>query len=124
MAQAYAELETDTPGTVFGVTQKTDGKSNTSYNKTKTQGEHDNQYETHDKTREEKTQFREDNQRIYKVLGIGAILAIAIYLFEQPNESGVNLTDSFVRDKGIKTEAEYRALYTEQNKHVSDMSEK
>lgn len=26
LMQAYAELETDTPGTVFGVTSKTDGK--------------------------------------------------------------------------------------------------
>lgn len=53
--KAYAEIETDTPGQIFGITPKSDGKSNTPPNGKEnvsagfTQGaKEDSQYEAHD----------------------------------------------------------------------------
>ncbi|XP_055311634.1 protein tumorous imaginal discs, mitochondrial-like isoform X3 [Sitodiplosis mosellana] len=72
LIQAYAELETDTPGTIFGITQKTDGKSNTtssstSFDNTKTQGERADDYKTHDRTGDEQYQVLKNHLKNQKI---------------------------------------------------------
>lgn len=85
--QAYAELETDTPGQILGVTSKNDGKSKSSTNSTEniskkfTQGPKENEkYKKHDETGtedyEEEVKTTEKN---YSFLGFFIIVALGIY---------------------------------------------
>lgn len=89
--QAYAELETDTPGQILGVTLKTDGKSNKSSssndnNDTKfwskqTQGERTSDYEEHDRSNDAQHQKdKEIDTKIYFTAGALIIIGIFFYL--------------------------------------------
>lgn len=111
-SQAFAELEKDTPGTIFGITHKSDGKSNTSssFNETKTQGERYSNYEAHDRAGDERYQDEKyENQRIWKVFGGVMAIWIAYYVLQRKNHGSSSLTDHFVHEHGLKTESEIRA---------------
>lgn len=114
--QAYAELEADTPGTVFGVTQKSDGKwgQKSSANSEKTQGaEHGSS--AHDSNADTDEEIRADNensQRIWRVVGIAIVAMIAFYLSQnQQNHSDTWITNEFVHERGLKSDAENRARF-------------
>lgn len=109
-------MEKDTPGTVFGITQKTDGKSKNSstFDNVKTQGEHDDQYKAHDRSGDEEYQSRSiENQRAYKILGIAIVMILAYQLlFRKNNEYDANIIADFaVKQQGIKTEDDLREQY-------------
>lgn len=85
--QAYAEIESDTPGTVHGVTNTKDGKSSTNANKP--QGDTDNTYREHNKTEEdgyaEKKAFELKNRDVMTATVVACI--IIYWLFKEPNKS-------------------------------------
>lgn len=108
--QAYAELEADTPGTIFGIAQKGDGKSNTSFDSKKTQGERDDDYTSHDRSGDAQYQAEVyEKQRMWKIFG-GLMVLVLAYLFTtQTNEYSTNvLSEIATHDKGMKTDAELR----------------
>lgn len=112
--QAFAELETDTPGTIFGITQKTDGKSNTSssFDSTKTQGERDDDYEKHDRSGDEQYQADQyEKQRIFKTFGIFVVFLVAYMLLNNQNDNTTVLTDYAAQQRGIKTKEENQAIF-------------
>lgn len=113
--QAYAELEKDTPGTIFGITQKTDGKSKTSSSSfsEKTQGEHDDKYEPHDKSGDEQYQSKQyENQRFWKIFGITLVIALAYVVVNKKKEYNSSImTDLAAHQYGIKTEEELRKKF-------------
>lgn len=117
--QAYAEVETDTPGTVFGVTQKSDGKwgQRTSSSKSeKTQGaEHDSSaHASHDNTDEENRAESVENQRLWRMVGGGIVLVLVFYLSQRkPNHSDSWITNEFVHDRGLQSDAENRERFKE-----------
>lgn len=112
--QAYAELETDTPGTVFGITQKTDGKSksSTSFDNTKTQGEHDDEYEANANTDEDRRNEAYEEKRSWKILGTALVGTIALFVFHRRGSNNQNiLLDTYIKQEGIRTEAENRDIF-------------
>lgn len=118
LLQAYAELEADTPGTVFGVTQKSDGKwgQKASANQEKTQSaEYDSsKQDSHDNTDEENRAETGENQRLWKIAGGFLVLAIVLYLSQRkPSHSDTWITNEFVHDRNIKSDAENRERFKE-----------
>lgn len=102
--QAYAELETDTPGSIFGITQKPDGKSNSesSANKTKTQGETDFNYEKQDRSGDEEYQTKKrSDSKFYKIFGALLITVLCFNVLSK-NENAQRLNYAIARHKGIK----------------------
>lgn len=110
--QAYAEIEADTPGSVFGVTQKSDGKwGKTSNNSKKTQGaEHDSRgQDSHDNTDEENRAEVSENQRLYKFAGGVIVLLIVLYLTrKQPDSSDHWMVNQWAHERGLQSDGENR----------------
>lgn len=94
-------METDTPGTIFGIAQKPDGKSK-SANQTKTQGETDSNYEKQDRSGDEDYQheIKSDNY-FYKMLGYTLITIIGFKILTS-NENSQKLSYMIARQRGIK----------------------
>lgn len=126
-SQAYAELETDTPGQICGVTYKTDGKSSswtssssTTRRKTAeniseefTQGPKREEYESHDKSGSgEQPSKLSENQRMFNVLGAAIVIFIVAYMFLQSREQ-------YVIDRHKQALAEQKAR-NERAKQLSD----
>lgn len=91
--QTYAELETDTPGQIFGVTLKKDGKPNIEKDNPKsenldskfTQGtketEADNaSYQEHDKTQTHEYRKNQLDGKVWSSLGFFILLGLGFYL--------------------------------------------
>lgn len=115
--QAYAELETDTPGTIYGLTQKTDGKSkSSSFDNMKTQGQFESS-EAHEKTDEEKRGHEKSDQTSWKILG-GILVAVIVYaIFERQTGYNSNLLiDQYAKNRGVRTEAESRTIFDNDSK--------
>lgn len=112
--QAYAELENDTPGTIYGLTKKSDGKSNTSssFNNANIQSEREDVYEPHDRTGDEEYQMeKKTNFRIWKAMGAILVAFIAFQMFSKPNSAlSTIMTDMYVKNQGVKTEFENRSI--------------
>lgn len=108
--QAYAELETDTPGTIFGIAQKSDGKSNTSFDSTKTQGERNDDYTSHDRSGDGQYQAEVyETQRSWKIMGGFLAVLLAYVLMTRDKGYGTSvLSDFAIHEKGMKTAAELR----------------
>lgn len=105
--QAFAELETDTPGQIFGVTYKTDGKSSnwtsssssssstrrsTAQNISKefTQGPKHEEYERHDKTASgEAASDQAHNEKIFIIIGFLIFITILAYVFKSSEEKSM-----------------------------------
>lgn len=116
--QAYAELESDTPGTVFGITKKTDGKSFrsfTSKNTNKTtepQGEKDESYEKNAQTDQESRDEIESEQKWWKILGGVIVIVIAFQLaYGSGDETSNIIADQFANEHGIRTQTENRTIF-------------
>lgn len=113
--QAYAELEADTPGTVFGVTQKSDGKwGKTSVSSEKTQGaEHDSsRQDSHDNTDAENRADFTENQRAWKFAGGAIVLLIVLYLSRrQPDSSDHWMSNQWAHERGLQSDGENRERY-------------
>lgn len=107
--QAYAELETDTPGTIFGITQKPDGKSksgNSANNETKTQGEIDSNYEKHDRSEDEYYQSKKQSDyHFYKITGLLLIVVIS-YNILHSDENWQKVEYTVARTRGVKIPGE------------------
>lgn len=80
-------METNTPGQIFGVTSKTDGKSRsrtTNISEEFTQGPKAEEYETHDTSAtNEKPIERRQNQNFFKFLGFLICVGLSGYLYQQ-----------------------------------------
>lgn len=104
--QAYAELESDTPGQIFGVTFKTDGKSSSwtsssSSSSTRrstaeniseefTQGPKHEEYEPHDKSgSSDATKERRQNQKFYNAIGFCLVFFLISYLLNRSRENEI-----------------------------------
>lgn len=117
--QAYAEIEADTPGTVFGVTQKSDGKwggQKASASSEKTQGaEHgSSDHDSHDSTDAENRAEHAENQRLWRIAGGAMVLVLVLYLSQRkPQHSDTWLTNEYVHDRGLKSDAESRSQFKE-----------
>lgn len=115
--QAYAELETDTPGTVFGVTQKSDGKWGqraSSSKSEKTQGaEHGSkEHDSHDNTDEENRAKYADNQQLWRMVGFGIVFVIVMYLAQRrPSHSDNWISNEFAHNRGLQSDGENRERY-------------
>lgn len=102
--QAYAESETDTPGTIFGITQKPDGKSKSRSfaNETKTQGETDSTYEKQDRSGDEEYQrMKRFDYNLYKVAGLTLVMVLFLNLLNT-NENSLKYSYILARQRGIK----------------------
>lgn len=116
--QAYAEAETDTPGQIFGVTYKTDGKSSnwttsssssshgrrsTAENISEefTQGPKSEKYETHDRSGSGEPEIeRRRSENLYKMLGALIVFSIASYLYQKSNETRlIELRDQAISEQ-------------------------
>lgn len=126
-SQAYAELETDTPGQICGVTYKTDGKSSswTSSSSTTrrqtaeniseefTQGPKCEEYESHDKSASgEQPSKLSDNRKMLNVIGAGIVICIVAYMSRQSREQ-------YVIDRRKQALAEQKA----QNERAKELSD-
>lgn len=119
--QAYAELEDDTPGQIFGVTHKTDGKSSSfsasssdsstrssssssseSSSKFKTQGPEKEEYVAHDISGRSDYK-RPNNSRKWMWIGSGIGMLFALYLLNQKNDE---YEMQIVQERLAKKEAE------------------
>lgn len=103
--QAYAELETDTPGTIFGITQKPDGKSkseSSAMNETKIQGENDSNYEKHDRSGDENYQSKkEGDNHFYKITGFLLIVVICFNILHS-DANWQKVEYAIARQRGIR----------------------
>lgn len=112
IAQAFAELETDTPGQIYGITYKQDGKSkqssspndsngskeSTSFWSKQTQGERQSDYTEHDRSGDEKHQIEKSvDEKSYYVIGGMLFIVFAMYLFQNRDSSGsrISLNSNF-----------------------------
>lgn len=90
--QAYAELEKDTPGQIYGITHKSDGKSdNSSSNETIsekfTQGKNSvNEEEEEILKNPEEIKRKKSEFKWFFMLGVIAIYLVAIYIMRENEE--------------------------------------
>jgi hypothetical protein len=117
-SQAYAELEKDTPGQIFGITFKSDGKSSTSEpiseKFTQRPTNEDTFYEEHDKTGSQEYQKNRVEPRAYFWLGFLGIFVLAVMLMNSKTEDILE----YERDKTL-AEQQLR----QQNKERSPFDE-
>jgi DnaJ family protein A protein 3 len=118
LPQAYAELEKDTPGQIFGITFKSDGKSSTSEpiseKFTQRPTNEDTFYEEHDKTGSQEYQKSRVDARAYFWLGFLGIFILAVMLTSSKTEDILE----YERDKTL-AEQQLR----QQNKQRSPFDE-
>lgn len=121
-SQAYAELETDTPGQIFGVTHKTDGKSSnwtssSSSSSTRrkaaenisekfTQGPRPDEYEEHDESASgDPPKNLLDNPKFFHILGFIIVVYIIVYLSRQfEEESMIDRRNRALADQKVRNE--------------------
>lgn len=97
-------METDTPGTIFGITQKPDGKSKTknSAKETKTQGEIDPTYEKQDRSGDEDYQSKKQGDYdAYKITGF-LLITILFFKIMFTGENSQKISYAIARQRGIK----------------------
>lgn len=105
--KAYAELEKDTPGQIFGVTFKSDGKSNTTTSEpisekfTQRPDNEDTYYEEHDVTDTHEYKKNQLGPRFYFVFGM--LIVFLAFLFTTSSK-----TESFIEYERDRTLAEQR----------------
>jgi hypothetical protein len=118
LSQAYAELEKDTPGQIFGITFKSDGESSTSEpiseKFTQRPTNEDTFYEEHDKTGSQEYQKNRVEPRAYFWLGFLGIFVLAVMLMNSKTEDILE----YERDKTL-AEQQLR----QQNKQRSPFDE-
>lgn len=109
-SQAYAELEKDTPGQIFGITFKTDGKSSSSTSSeplsekfTQRPKNEDTYYEEHDI--KDTSDFKRNiiGPRVY--FGLGVLLVFVAFFASLTSESA---GDIFLEQEREKTFTEQR----------------
>lgn len=102
--QAYAELETDTPGTVHGVTNTKDGKSAKRANEP--QGEYDHTYKEHNRNEEDGyRQLKEFDFHDKQIALVGVITFFIMYwILRKPNMS---LSDQIAEEQNVRTRPKY-----------------
>lgn len=144
--QAYAELEKDTPGQIFGVTHKTDGKSSTSNSSSTswtrsastsssstsssssappiderfTQKANDERaYEATDERGTHEYARERNAERHFFMVGAGVVIGLALIWFMQ------NQTEAYVdfeRDRTFREQAERRAAEQEEQQQQQQLN--
>lgn len=108
--QAYAEIEENTPGQIFGMAFKKDGKSSAENSDNLfTQGTKDDrsdEYKSHDQT--DTHEYRRDKigSLYYFSLGFALFVAASIWYM---SETGVSQVLDYERDKTLREQAEAAA---------------
>lgn len=96
--QAYAEIESDTPGTVHGITNTKHGKSSTNVNEP--QGEKDTTYSS---TSTIDDRYAETQDNMWKqremLIGFGILCVIAYLLLRNPDKS---IEERIVQNRNVK----------------------
>lgn len=108
---------------MFGITQKTDGKSSTFSSSTfrsstfekakdKTQGEKDESYEPNAQNDEDRRGETDADQKWMKIFGAIVVFAIAMAILSGSGDKTGNIvSDQFVRQRGIRTEEDNRTIF-------------
>lgn len=92
-SKAYAELEKDTPGQIFGVTFKSDGKSNTTTSEpisekfTQRPDNEDTYYEEHDVKDTHEYKKNKLGPRFYFVVGMMIVFIAFLFAMDKKSES-------------------------------------
>lgn len=116
--QAYAEIEENTPGQIFGMAFKKDGKSSADNSENIfTQGANDDRsddYKSHDKTDTHEYRQNKIGSGFYFAIGFGLILAGSILYM---NDTGSQQMLDYERDKTLREQAE--AAVEEQRQYLA-----
>lgn len=88
LVQAYAELEKDTPGQIFGVTFKSDGESSENISEKQTQRpkDEDTYYEEHDTSDTDQAKRKDVGPQAYYMLGIVMFIFIVLLIFAEKSD--------------------------------------